>query len=232
MAIIPVVIQARMSSARLPGKVLRPINDRPILGHVAMRCAQIVGQNNVVIATSQDTSDDPVAEFSHQNGFAAYRGPLEDVYARFVGALQTFDVTHFIRVCADSPFLDPALIEAAITLSRSYDVDLITNVYPRSYPKGQSVELVRKSTFLDPSYAALPEFSSEHITKGFYQNMDQFDVVNFSCPAGKDNILNTWAIDTPEDFTKVSTWASQNPAGPAPFGTGQVTQYTKGRADA
>lgn len=229
---IPVVIQARMSSARLPGKVLRPINDQPILGHVAMRCAQAVGQNYVVIATSQDASDDPVVAFAQQHSLASYRGPLNDVYARFVGAVQTFDATHFIRVCADSPFLDPSLIETAIALSQSHDVDLITNVYPRSYPKGQSVELVRTSTFLDPSYAALPGFLCEHVTQGFYQNMDQFDVVNFSCPTGQDDILETWAIDTPEDFTKVSTWAAQNPAGPAPFGTGQVIQYTKGRADA
>ena len=229
---ISVFIQARMSSVRLPGKVLRTINNKPILGHLAMRCAQTVGHDNVVIATSQDTSDDPVAAFANQHGFASYRGSLTDVYARFVGALQTFESAYFIRVCADSPFLDSSLIEAAISLSQSHDVDLITNVFPRSYPKGQSVELVRTATFLDPRYSALPGFSCEHITQGFYQNIDQFDIVNFSCPAGQDGILDTWAIDTPEDFLRVSTWAAKNPNGPPPFGAGQVVKYIKGRADA
>lgn len=221
-----------MSSTRLPGKVLKLINGQPILGHVAERCARAVGRNHVVITTSEETGDTPVAEFAKSHGFSCHRGSLDNVYARFVGAVSACGIEHFVRVCADSPFLDPGLVETAITQFHRYDVDLVTNVFPRSYPKGQSVEMIRASAFLDPAFRALAGFSTEHVTQGFYRHADQFNILNFSCPAGQGQALETWAIDTPEDFTAVSDWAASHPAGPAPFGVGKVTLHKTRGADA
>lgn len=219
-----------MSSNRLPGKVLRPINGQPILGHIATRCAQAVGVERVVIATSDEPSDAEVAEFAQSQGFACHRGPLENVYERFCGLLREHKTDHFIRVCADSPFLDPGLLKTAISQSLEYDVDLITNVFPRSFPKGQSVEMVRCSAFLAQDFQALEGFSAEHVTQGFYRHSDQFDILNFSCPAQHNSSLKTWAIDTPNDFSTVNSWAEEHPEGPAPFGVGKVTLYKAGGA--
>lgn len=229
---ITAVIQARMSSRRLPGKVLRPINGHPVLGHVAARCSQVVGVDHVVIATSDERSDTPIAEFAHRQGLACYRGPLDNVYERFAGLLHKRETDYFVRVCADSPFLDPGLLETAITQSLNYDVDLITNVFPRSYPKGQSVELIRRSAFLAQEFQALDGFSAEHVTQGFYRHPDQFDILNFSSPAKQISALETWAIDTLNDFAAVNDWAVDHPEGPAPFGVGEVTLHKAGSENA
>jgi spore coat polysaccharide biosynthesis protein SpsF len=220
-----VIIQARMSSRRLPGKVLQYINGTPILGHVAARCAGVVGPNQLVIATSYEKEDNPIAEFAQSHGFSCYRGPLENVYSRFAGLLSERKENHFIRVCADSPFLDPGLLETAIAQSRKYDVDLVTNVFPRSFPKGQSVEMIRTSVFLSPAFRALPGFSEEHVTQGFYLHSDKFSILNFSCSLDQKDNLETWAVDTPEDLVTIRDWAVDHPSGPEPFGVSDVTLH-------
>ena len=225
---IPVIIQARMSSSRLPGKVLKKINGIPILAHIVDRCSQAVGKNYVVVATSSEKSDDPIEIFTKQLGVTCYRGSLNNVYLRFVDIIKILCVQHFVRVSADSPFLDPNLIQAALKQAERNDVDLITNIFPRRYPKGQSVELIRASGFLEPSYQLLQKFSAEHITRGFYLHAEQFDIINFSCKSGVNNGLSNWAIDTIDDFKLVNDWAKVNPEIQPIFQVEKITLYKKG----
>ena len=225
-----VVIQARMSSKRLPGKVLKFLDKRPILGHVADRCSLSVGKEKILIATSNAADDIPIVEFAKSQGFAYHCGPLEDVYSRLVGAISTNNVDHFVRVCADSPFLDSTLIDAALRYSHAFDVDLVTNVFPRTYPKGQSVEVIRKSAFLDPDYKTLNGFCEEHVTQGFYQHCDKYDILNFTRPEIHEKDSLSWAVDTADEFNAMIDWLHNHPGGPSPFGVGETMLHArKGR---
>jgi len=221
-----VIIQARMSSTRLPGKVLELINGQPILGILAERCASAVGEEQVIIATSAENSDKPIVEFANSRGLQYCCGSLDNVYERFTKTIMEFKLDNFVRVCADSPFLDPELISTAILKFNEYDVDLVTNIFPRSYPKGQSVEVIRAKTFLNRSFCLLDGFSSEHVTQTFYQNSHRFDILNFSGLDVKRQELTTWAVDTSEDLSALREWAKSNPEGPRPFGIASYSLYS------
>src|SRR5262245_42610822 len=115
---IVVVVQARFSSARLPGKVLRPMAGRPMLAHLFDRVHRASEPDAVWLATSTDASDDPVASLAAALGVACHRGPLDDVLGRFIGAAEAARAAAVVRVNGDSPLLDPALIDRAIGLYR------------------------------------------------------------------------------------------------------------------
>jgi spore coat polysaccharide biosynthesis protein SpsF len=104
---IGVIVQARMSSSRLPGKVLREVQGRALLGHLLDGLRQAKGPDTLLVATSVDPSDD-----------AVWRGPLDDVAARFLGAAEAASLDAAVRICADSPLLDPALVDQAVALFR------------------------------------------------------------------------------------------------------------------
>ena len=194
---VAVVIQARMSSERVPGKVLAPLAGKPVLGHVLDRLSRF----HVVVATSTDASDDPVADFCAGRGTLCMRGPLEDVAARFAGVVAALGVDAFVRVSSDSPLLDPLLVDEAIALFDQTRPDLATNVFPRTFPKGQSVEVVDARTFLAVEPELTDTSDREHVTTFFYARPDRFRIENFAAedPAPDVNL----AVDTPADLERL-----------------------------
>jgi len=197
-----VIIQARMSSMRLPGKVLMNIAGKPMLERV---CDQVMKSNDVkkvVIATSSHASDDHIAQFCYLRKLSCYRGELDDVAGRFLDVIKGEMVEEFIRISGDSPLIDPKLIDMAIAEYRCGIYDLVTNVLHRTFPKGQSVELVRSSSF-KKMYDGLISFDDrEHVTKAFYKNKSNFKIKNFVAehPAGDIQL----SVDTQEDLDKVT----------------------------
>lgn len=170
-------IQARMSSRRFPGKVLAPFRGRPLLEHVISRTASALPKERIVVATSDEPTDEPLALYAARCGVSVFRGPLDDVVLRFQRCLAAFPCEWFFRISADSPLLDGSVV-ARLEREVRDDLDLVTNVFPRSYPKGQSVELIRARTFaaLDP--ASLTPEEREHATKVFYDHPDRYRIRN------------------------------------------------------
>lgn len=169
-----------MSSARLPGKVLRPIAGTPALQYLLERLARAHGPDSTIVATSQGPEDDPVAALCDRLGVPVHRGPLEDVAERFAEVVERFGLDAFVRVSGDSPLLDQRIVDRAVELFRSREPDLVTNVFPRSFPVGQSVEVVSAASF----GALLPELEDsdarEHLTRMFYSRPERFSIENFS----------------------------------------------------
>ncbi|MGH3051196.1 MAG: cytidylyltransferase domain-containing protein [Gaiellaceae bacterium] len=201
---VAAVVQARMSSQRLPGKVLAPLAGRPALAWLLERLAAF----ELVVATSDEASDDPVAAFCAERDVECFRGPLADVAARFAGVVERYRLDAFVRVNGDSPLLDPALVTRGIELFVERKPDLATNVFPRSFPAGQSVEVVDAKAFL----AARPEFDErdrEHVTTFFYARPKRFRIENFSAPAPYDGPSH--ALDTAEDLARLDAWARALP---------------------
>ena len=121
-----------MSSRRLPGKVLRPLAGQPTLQYLLERLARCEQVDRVIVATSTESSDDPVAAFCESAGTLVHRGPLEHVAARFGETVERFGLDAFVRVTADSPLLDQRLVDRGVALYRDGEFDVVTNVFPRA----------------------------------------------------------------------------------------------------
>ncbi len=194
-------IQARLSSTRFPGKVLAPFRGRTVLGHVVERCAAAVGLERVVVATSTDPTDDAVAAHARERGAAVFRGPLEDVFGRLRACLLAHPADWFFRVSADSPLVDPAIMKAMLPLAVP-GLDLVTNVFPRSFPKGQSAELLRAAAFLAVDPAVLTASQREHVTTAFYDHPERYRILNVE--SGRPDWPGApLVVDTREDLARL-----------------------------
>jgi spore coat polysaccharide biosynthesis protein SpsF (cytidylyltransferase family) len=198
-------IQARMSSKRFPGKVLAPFAGRPLIDHVLQRVAQTVPAKHITVLTSSHPSDDPLDGFLAKRGVHVLRGSLDDVFDRFRSGLAACPCDYFFRVCADSPLLDPCLLGAAAQWVGRHEVDLVTNVHPRTYPRGQSVELLRTTTFLGIDTACLTAAEREHVTAIYYAEPARFRIHNLD--SGDPGLAGeSLAVDTMDDLRRLEFW--------------------------
>jgi spore coat polysaccharide biosynthesis protein SpsF len=163
-----IFIQARMSSARFPGKMLAPFRGRPLIAQVLERFRESDLRGRLVVLTSNHASDDPLADFvANRCGVDVFRGDLHDVAARFQSALSQHPCAWFVRISGDSPLIDPVLVQVMMDLCAP-EYDLVSNVVRRTFPPGQSVECVRSEAFRALRSAELTADQREHVTKVFY----------------------------------------------------------------
>ncbi len=194
-----VLVQARMSSSRFPGKVLAPLNGRPLIAHVLSRICEAVPRERVVLATSEDATDDPLAAYAGDAlGVTVFRGSLGNVVGRFQACLRMHPGEWFVRICGDSPAIDPSLLSWMLERV-SDDLDLLTNVAERTFPRGESVEIVRTRTFLDWVTDELLPDEREHVTLRFYRHPERYRIHNVFAA---DSSLSgrRLVVDTPEDL--------------------------------
>ncbi len=202
---ISAIIQARMTSQRFPGKVLAPFLGRPLLAHVVERLRQIPGALPVVLATSRDEADDPLALYAQSLGVGVVRGPLENVLGRFALAVAQHPCEAFFRVCADSPLLEPFLFVRALEVYSGGDFDLVTNVFPRTYPAGLSVELLRAETFLALEKVTTDPQDREHVTRYYYGHPEACRIQNIESARPADPGLKL-AVDEIGDLERLARW--------------------------
>jgi spore coat polysaccharide biosynthesis protein SpsF len=198
---IRIFVQARMSSRRFPGKVLAPLAGRPVIEHVLERCGQAFGHGTVVLATSGEPSDNPLALYVEQLGYRVFRGELDNVVGRFQGCLAQYPCDWFVRITADSPLIDGQLIER-VARRRDASWDLVSNVHPRTFPAGQSVEVVRSDCFALIDSAAIAEDEREHVTLLFYRQAQKYRIRRV---ASRDPGLGRQhlAVDTIEELKEL-----------------------------
>jgi spore coat polysaccharide biosynthesis protein SpsF len=178
-----IFIQARMSSARFPGKMLAPFRGRPLIAQVLQRFRELDLRAGVVVLTSVDPTDDPLADFvENRCAVPVFRGELDNVVARFQSALAENPCEWFVRISGDSPLIDASLVQAMIQLSgRGHDV--VSNVVRRTFPPGQSVECVRSDVFCALNARDLTPDQREHVTKVFYDRPDDWRLRSVICEA-------------------------------------------------
>lgn len=192
------IIQARMNSQRLPGKVLSEVNGKPLLQYLVDSVKQCQSLDGIIVATSIEKADDPVAHFCHRCNINYYRGQSEDVASRYKDIIESYKLNVFVRLCADSPLLDYRLIDSAVNVYQKGQHDIVTNVFPRSFPKGQSIEIVNAKTFLNGYACFDAKEDFEHVTGFFYRNSGQFNINNIALDHDFSNIR--FCVDTPEDL--------------------------------
>ncbi len=192
------IILCRLDSQRLPGKALLKVGGRPLVDFVLARCRQISAvAGNIVLATSERSVDDPLVDFARENGISFFRGSTDDVANRVVGCLEQFGFHYFVRVNADSPFLEATLIDGAIQRIESESLDFVTNLLPRSFPYGVSVEVIRSAIYADAYKRMI--CPGEFITKYLYEHIHEFRYANIACPLGNHSQVRM-TVDTPDDL--------------------------------
>jgi spore coat polysaccharide biosynthesis protein SpsF len=191
------VIQARLSSTRLPGKVLRPLGGRSVLGWVIRAAARTHNVDGVILATSDSPEDDPVADEALRCGAEVVRGPLDDVLARYLLAMRTHPCDAVVRLTADCPLHDPALIAQVVGVWRADPtLDYVSNVVVRRYPRGFDTELVRRDV-LEAQDDVATGAHREHVTSNIHTRPEAYRLAGVL--SGVDNSDLRVTLDTPED---------------------------------
>lgn len=197
---VALVVQARMGSTRLPGKVLADLAGRPMLQFMLDRLTELP-VDALVVATSTLDRDRPVAEVAAKAGFTVVRGSEQDVLGRFLAALDQHPCDDIIRLTADCPLIDPELVMATLKLHRERGADYTSNVLPRTFPQGLDVEVARACAIRRASDEAMLPLEREHVTPYLYRNPQIFRLANLS----SGDLLGDerWTVDTPEDLAFV-----------------------------
>jgi spore coat polysaccharide biosynthesis protein SpsF len=223
------IIQARMASSRLPGKVLRTISGKPMLMHVVERTSRARTVDQVVVATTQDRSDDPVAALCQREGYAHYRGSAQDVLDRYYQAGRKFGGQLIVRITADCPVIDPQVIDATVRaflgqggqgpapnqdpqeisaipgqdprLPWDFAANRLPSPWGRTYPIGLDAEVCSFAGLkLAWGEAALPH-QREHVMPFFYEQPQRFRILHVNYQADYGHMR--WTVDTPQDLQLV-----------------------------
>lgn len=199
-----IFIQARYSSRRLYGKVLKKIRNKPLLEWMIYRIKKSKLKLPIAVLTSVNKSDDLIENYCKSVGIKIFRGDLKNVASRFIAAGNFFKEDRFIRLCGDSPLIDTEIIKDAIEISiKKPQFDLITNIQKRTFPKGQSVEIIKMKSLERLYQENLNKEEKEHVTLGFYNRSDDFKIINFE--SKNDQFQNIQlSIDTKNDFDSIN----------------------------
>jgi len=220
------ILQARMSSTRLPGKVLAPVLGEPMIGRQLERLARSARLDRIVVATSTDPSDDPLAAWCEGRGQPVFRGALGDVLDRFHGALALVpEADTVVRLTGDCPLADPAVIDATIERHLATGADYTSNTPAvRTYPHGLDTEVMRRTALEAAWREAKDPYEREHVTPFIYRHPERFRIESLSRQPSLAHLR--WTVDFPQDLAFVrGVYERLYPAKPA-FTSDDVAQLS------
>jgi spore coat polysaccharide biosynthesis protein SpsF len=197
------IIQARMGSSRLAGKVLMDLGGETVLGRVVNRLGRCRKIDRMVVATTDMTEDDPIVQASERLSVACFRGAELDVLDRFYKAAHENAADAVVRVTSDCPLIDPEIVDDTVNAFRDRRVDYASNVFPRTYPRGLDAEVFSVAA-LDRAWREAREpHQREHVTPYFYENPQKFRQASLTGIA--DYSRYRWTLDTREDLELLRT---------------------------
>jgi spore coat polysaccharide biosynthesis protein SpsF len=224
------VLQARMSSTRLPGKVMAEVAGAPMILRQIERLRRSRRLGGVMVATSIDRSDDGLAAMLALHDVPVHRGPLDDVLARYAGALAARPAEVVVRLTADCPLADPEVIDATVGFLIERGLDYAANTPAhRTYPKGLDVEVMRAEALLRAAREAADPYEREHVTPYLYRHPEMF-AQDFISQAADEGELR-WTVDRPDDLEFVrAVYGALYPAKPD-FTSDDVRAFVRDRPD-
>lgn len=192
-----------MTSKRLPGKVMAPVLGEPMIGRQIERIQRSARIDKLIVATSTDPSDAPLAEHVESLGVDVFRGSLDDVLDRFSAALQRCpQATAVVRLTADCPLTDPELIDKVIEHHLDVDADYTSNTMgARTYPHGLDVEVMKPKALEEAAARAQDPYEIEHVTPYLYNRPQQFRLAGVA--QHKSQAKLRWTVDVAEDLAFV-----------------------------
>lgn len=196
-----ILIQARMNSARLPGKVLKPVLGKPLLAYELERLTRVRLADEIVVATTVHPSDDAIVDFCRASGVSFYRGSEEDVLSRFYEAAKNYSANTIVRVTADCPLIDPGTIDRVIHFFAEGGYDYASNVLRRTFPRGMDVEVFTFAALETTHNESKTSPEREHVTPFIYNRPERFRLGGIQHPSDESGYR--WTVDTPEDFSLI-----------------------------
>jgi len=197
-----VILQARMSSRRLPGKVLLTLNDKPIIYWQIKRILRAKSITKLVVAISVHPSDDILANYLDEIAQEYIRGPLDNVLERFIQANKLYNPQSIVRITGDCPFVMPEIIDSIVNLFNETKYDYVSNVVDLTFPDGLDVEVFKANILEKLMNYPLTCAEKEHVTLGILNRKDDFIIGNYS--NSKNLSHYRWTVDTVEDYNFVS----------------------------
>ncbi|HEY8075377.1 MAG TPA: glycosyltransferase family protein [Labilithrix sp.] len=216
---LAVVVQARTGSTRLPGKVLLPVAGAPLLQRMIERVLAAKTSFDLVVATTTDAADDPVAELAARIGVRVFRGHPTDLLDRHVMAARSVGADVVAKVPSDCPLLDPAILDRVLG-ALGEGVDFASNLHPATWPDGHDVEVMTMAALETAHREATKPHEREHTTPFLWDQPDRFRCVNVTWESGENlSMSHRMTIDYPEDYAFVaavydSLWSAARPIFP------------------
>ncbi len=201
---ILIIVQARMSSTRLPGKIMKKVLGRPLLDFLIQRLKRVSLADGIVIAATINTADAKIANYCLAQEVFCFRGSEHDVLDRYYQTATKFNADVIVRITSDCPLEDPLLIDKLISyyLELQPNCDYLSNTLVRTFPRGMDVEVFSyNSLALAAERATLPE-EREHVTPYLYNNPEIFKIHSYIQP--EDNSKYRWTVDCPEDLALIT----------------------------
>lgn len=214
------IIQARMSSVRLPGKVLLPVAGAPMFARQIERIQRARSIDKLVIATTTDACDDAIADLGEELGIAVYRGARDDVLDRYYQAALPLTPSHVVRLTADCPLCDWEVIDALVEFGLERGCDYASNTLRPTWPDGLDAELIRFASLEEAWREAASPVEREHVTPFIIAHPERYS------QAGLENDVDLsalrWTVDEPRDYALVAqVYDALYPGNPA-FTTADV----------
>lgn len=202
---VGIIVICRYKSSRLPGKILKEINGKPLLDYIIERLQHSQYHDNIVIATSNESTDQPIVDYCQQNHLPYFRGDLKNVSQRFADCMQHFDFDYGVRINGDNIFTDAKLVDKAINLALENNYDFVSNVKGRTFPTGMSVEVVAAPFYQNQLQNFKEDRFREHVTLYFYENEMAGNFHFFVNDEMEEAKGLKMAVDTQNDFNFVSS---------------------------
>jgi len=197
------IIQARISSTRLPGKVLKKIEGKTVLEHVINRTKAAKNISDVVVATTVKKEDIKIVQLCANLGISVFRGSENDVLDRYYQAARLFKAEHIVRITSDCPLIDPMVIDQVIELYFRKKADYASNTMIETYPDGLDTEVFSFKTLKMAWENAKLSSEREHVTPYIRKNPNILKLVNLKCNIDLKN--KRWTIDESKDFEFIKT---------------------------
>ena len=225
------ILQARMSSSRLPGKVLADVAGAPMILRQIERVRRAKRVSRLIVATSIRSDDDPLVQALVGAGVEVVRGDLDDVLSRFILALDAAsDQTVAVRLTADCPLADPTVIDAAIARFEQTGADYVTSGGDtRTFPKGLDTEVFKTDALRQAHAETADPYDREHVTPFIYRHPERFSLGALTQDRAEGDVR--WTVDRPDDLEFVrAVYAALYPAHPD-FTSDDVRAFVAGRPD-
>ena len=231
-----VVVQARMGSSRLPGKVMLPLAGAPLLQRMIERVVAAKTPFEVCVATSTEPLDDAIVELADKAGVRWHRGDPLDCLKRHVTAADEAGADYVVKIPSDCPLIDPAVIDEVLSFyfANEASFDFVSNLHPPTWPDGNDVEIVPAELLRLADREASRQLEREHTTPFFWEQPARFRIGNVRCGGGKDlSMSHRFTIDYPDDYRFISAVFDalyRGDAG-APFSLDDILSLVEKRPD-
>ena len=197
---IVIIVQARMTSTRLPGKVLKKVLDKPLLEYQIERLRRVKLADEIVIATTTNETDEPIVELCNSLSTPYFRGSEEDVLSRYYETAKAHQADVIVRVTSDCPLIDPQVIDRVIQfyIDHQTKYDYVSNCLERTYPRGMDTEVFSFKALQEAWLEATALPDKEHVTPFIYRQPQRYRLTSIKYSENRSH--HRWTVDTPEDF--------------------------------